>query len=567
MKRRFSFLILLLLVSFLSGCRGKKEISMTGSAGDYAGKDYMVVEKELSDLGFSNITSEGLQDLDSSADPKQGTVAGVTIGGSDSYEPGMSFPMDTGVMITYHSVEEVSPPSSGENLQRHEYTILADLFTTAGFKNVHAEEVVDLDPDTTDRDYLNEVKINNMSSFGDFDLFPVDAYVSIVCHKAYAKYTVSVHVDCDANWFFDKYDVDIAVGEEPSKRLAHGESSDYEFRLREGKYPIIFISTEDRSVSSHNEIDVYSDMRTAYKITCHGTSIDVKNEYTERDVELDEGQIQMPTDYSAYSGNYSDVISSMKQLGFVNIKEAPIYDVYMGFLTTDGDISSVSIGGVTNFRRGDIFSSEDEVIVSYHASYTKDPNYIAEQEKQAKAASERAAAEAAASAEEKKLEALSGGTLADAIKVVKESGYKATYTNSNYEDRTEYVEKYMDNDYKTKCTVTSVYATSYNKTVEVYFTTPQEEANKAEHDKLDSKLSAASAWIAAEQYGKLEYPYGFKLHYYMGVLAEEPVDDNTWFLKAECTVENAYGNKLKGTCEAKVTGTSDNPKVISFYCY
>lgn len=42
---------------------------------------------------------------------------------------------------------------------------------------------------------------------------------------------------------------------------------------------------------------------------------------------------------------------------------------------------------------------------------------------------------------------------------------------------------------------------------------------------------------------------------------------NTWFLKATCPVEKKQGNKYKLNCDAKVTGSSDNPVVADFVVY
>ena len=81
---------------------------------------------------------------------------------------------------------------------------------------------------------------------------------------------------------------------------------------------------------------------------------------------------------------------------------------------------------------------------------------------------------------------------------------------------------------------------------------------------LSSKLSAGYAWTAAADYGKAEYPYGFKLHYMAGQLAQEAVDEDTWYLKATCTVTNEYNATREMECEAKVTGTDSNPEVIEF---
>ena len=49
--------------------------------------------------------------------------------------------------------------------------------------------------------------------------------------------------------------------------------------------------------------------------------------------------------------------------------------------------------------------------------------------------------------------------------------------------------------------------------------------------------------------------------------AETAEDENTWFLKAGCTVKNAFGQKLNKTCEARVSGTNDNPIIESFIVY
>ena len=96
----------------------------------------------------------------------------------------------------------------------------------------------------------------------------------------------------------------------------------------------------------------------------------------------------------------------------------------------------------------------------------------------------------------------------------------------------------------------------------------QRAANAAVREVLDGKLPVSNAWTAVKSYGKQQYPYGFKLHDIMGVLAETAQDENTWFLKATCDVTNEYGAKAKDlVCEAEVAGTKDSPEVISFTVY
>lgn len=171
-----------------------------------------------------------------------------------------------------------------------------------------------------------------------------------------------------------------------------------------------------------------------------------------------------------------------------------------------------------------------------------------------------------------KLKELEGASLADAMSTVEENGYTATYKHeqSGY-DFTEEI-KAFDSDQIAKYVITEVNNIDASSK-KVYFTINTQENidknNKAKEmeETLSSKLESSYAWQAASNYGKNEYPFGFKLHYIKGKLAQEAVDENTWYLKATCTVTNGYNASMEMECEAKVTGTNDNPEVIEFNVY
>lgn len=86
-----------------------------------------------------------------------------------------------------------------------------------------------------------------------------------------------------------------------------------------------------------------------------------------------------------------------------------------------------------------------------------------------------------------------------------------------------------------------------------------------EREIFKEKFPAADAWIALENYGEKEFPYGFDLHYTFGRLAEEPMDEDTWYLKAEATIKNAYGTEMDVVCEGEISGTPDSPAVEYFH--
>ena len=89
----------------------------------------------------------------------------------------------------------------------------------------------------------------------------------------------------------------------------------------------------------------------------------------------------------------------------------------------------------------------------------------------------------------------------------------------------------------------------------------------SEQSALSAKLKDTTAILAMETYGTAAFPYGFKMHKFLGEIAREPKDEDTWFLKYEVTVTNEYGAKRDTVAEAYVTGTDDNPQVTYFLVY
>lgn len=179
---------------------------------------------------------------------------------------------------------------------------------------------------------------------------------------------------------------------------------------------------------------------------------------------------------------------------------------------------------------------------------------------QAQAEEEQAIAQAQAE-ETSALEALEGTPLTEAMTAIQEYGYTATYFADGV-DFTDFIEDMAD-DYTTG----TLTVDAENKTVEVeLILTSALEAQEAEAA-LEEKLSSASAWTAVQNYGEALYPYGFDLHSILGRIAQEMEDEDTWFLKATCDVTNEYGATGEFTCEAKVTGTTESPEIVSFIVY
>lgn len=95
----------------------------------------------------------------------------------------------------------------------------------------------------------------------------------------------------------------------------------------------------------------------------------------------------------------------------------------------------------------------------------------------------------------------------------------------------------------------------------------QEDLDRQLEDQLNAILDKYFAIKTMENYGKTQYPAGFKMHTLVGVIAEKPENGNTWFLKYEVTIKNLLGVKYDTVVEARITGTTENPRITYFYVY
>ena len=172
-----------------------------------------------------------------------------------------------------------------------------------------------------------------------------------------------------------------------------------------------------------------------------------------------------------------------------------------------------------------------------------------------------------------KLMELKGKPVARAKKEAKKIGYKAFFKHSVTDMDYSYgTIKFTWPGKKLKTVIVTEVGEidSDEKSVVFYFDSKENIKEENKNDKIEKrlrkKLDPICAWQAVKTYGKREYGRSFKLHYLTQMYAETVYNKNTWFLKAGCTIKQ-YGEKYDCICEAKVSGTSDNPSIKSFNIY
>lgn len=64
--------------------------------------------------------------------------------------------------------------------------------------------------------------------------------------------------------------------------------------------------------------------------------------------------------------NYEDVVSILKNTGFTNIATEAIDDLIIGWLTKDGEVEKVEIGGYTSYKADSKYDANVKIVVYYH---------------------------------------------------------------------------------------------------------------------------------------------------------------------------------------------------------
>lgn len=268
----------------------------------------------------------------------------------------------------------VSPPYNAADCLGQNYDTVKNDFISAGFIEIYTDAVEDLSYSESERiDTIESISIGGNDSFADGEQFSKSDKVEISYH-AYKKVTVSIDVDFLSNIFFDKYGVVVYLNEEKVGELAHGEDKSFSLQVSPGTYTLTFQKKDDTSCVGSIELDVKGDVNASVQISCQSDNICVTPLYIEKIGEVREGEIMMPQALSSFKyKNYLDVQNTLENLGFTNISTEILYDIHWGW-TVEGEVESVSIDGNADSVRGDIFSADSPIIITYHMKEEDDPN-------------------------------------------------------------------------------------------------------------------------------------------------------------------------------------------------
>lgn len=269
-------------------------------------------------------------------------------------------------------------PVGATDCVSYDYTALKTELYDVGYTNIRTNEIQDLAPSEENKvGSVDNVTVNGQTDFTKGQEFKYDDEI-IISYHYYAKCKVTVHVDFLSNLVFSRYNVNVQLDGLNKGTLEHGTDGDFEFAVTPGNHTITFESAETSTVNGEATMNVDSDIDVSYQISCYNDKVSVTELYFDRLVEVPNGQVKVDVAASDYKyKNKTDVESALKTLGFTNIKYDIIYDIVFG-ITQEGEVEKVTIAGTSDFKRGDVFAADAEIVIAYHMKKEDNPNRVEE---------------------------------------------------------------------------------------------------------------------------------------------------------------------------------------------
>ena len=184
--------------------------------------------------------------------------------------------------------------------------------------------------------------------------------------------TVNITIDCEENLILSRYGLSVWMDGKLVGSVGHGKSETFKCELNAGNHTLIVTKNNDNTVEGRETITITDNANFEYRVHCHSNRVDIEQTHYENMRPLKENEIKMSANASEYYGkNYNEIVTTLENLGFTNISTEAIYDLWSD--TFKGEVKSVSIGGNSDFKRGDILTKDSPVVIVYRMPESEDP--------------------------------------------------------------------------------------------------------------------------------------------------------------------------------------------------
>lgn len=326
---------------------------------------------------------------------------------------------------------------------------------------------------------------------------------------------VKITVKCNSNLLFSTYDLRILIDDNEIGTIDHGANDTFSIKLPEGKHRIRIENEEDSSVDGQKNFTVGTNTSFKYVVSCKNDQVVIDNIK----------RIHPPLSNKDYGEiKADDLKSKFQDVGFTNIETVAEKDLSVDEKGKRNTVKNVTIGKKEKFDQDDRFFEDTKITISYlDLKDIKMPNneYLYE----GKASSE-----------------------------VETSLKDLGFSNFEYEDFETEIES--NNDTIKGITIDGRHfekGDSFSPDSTVKLQREFYDYTREHHSLEDLANNPRTIF---ENYGQSLYPFGFKCHWFMDLINEEELSDDSTYFKVGVDITNAYGEEYYAIAEGTVTGNT-----------
>ena len=127
----------------------KTEIAVPAS-NSFKGRQWTNVVADLEELGFQNVSTIAIDDIDSHSEIKDGTVESVAIDDNANYSEGDVFSYNSNVIVAYHNIPKLKMPFSSFSIDSMTLDEVIAELSDSGFTSITTKDPLFATPWTLD---------------------------------------------------------------------------------------------------------------------------------------------------------------------------------------------------------------------------------------------------------------------------------------------------------------------------------------------------------------------------------------------------------------------------------
>ena len=325
-------------VTVVITCSSSGRIDIAEYLTDWQTRPYTDVITGLKAAGFTNITTTPENTSDKTEDQR---VAALNLNSAEYTNGHCYLPKDAPIVVTYFTLK-ITMSNDNASFIGQDYEEVVRSLTDDGFTNVQTEKI---NTGWAKGDSVIAVSINNQTTYNADDVYSPDV-------KIVVKYSSNDRVDATAllsNWSSRTY-------------------SDLQRSLRNAGFSNITVSEVETTTTNQNQ--------KIASISLNGQSFTGGDCFLQKNAPIQIKyytlKITVGSEASEIEGrNYSEVVSELKVLGFINITLKRSNDLVLGWFSKEGNIKTISINDFSDFTKDDSFSFDDEIVIVVHTYKNK----------------------------------------------------------------------------------------------------------------------------------------------------------------------------------------------------